>query len=850
MALSAISKSMDIDIQAEVLAQKIRHFIITNSGKVSQEASIEDFYQAFCLSLREELMIHWAATFKTVEKKRPRIAYFLSMEYMPGRLLGNNITNLGAQELVKAVLVKTGRNFSELAACEPDAGLGNGGLGRLSSCFLDSLATGKYPSRGYGLRYQYGIFEQEIWNGMQVEKPDCWLLNLDPWEVRKDTYAMAVNFGGKAIFAKNKHGDEVALLENAEEVRALPYDIPIVGYSATPSMSVLSLRLWSTKESPRNFELQRYNAGLLDQASENTSLTDVLYPNDNNEMGKRVRLKQEFLLVSASLQDIIRRHKHVYGDLSEFADKVRIQINDTHPALVIAELIRTLTKNYDFSWGEAVEICKTCCSYTNHTILREGLEEWKETRMAELLPRQYHVIQKLNLDFCNQVRKKFPGDEEKVRRLSIIENGQIRMAYLAILGSHKINGVAQLHSELLKKHLFADFYDIFPDRFVNVTNGITQRRWLLHANPRLAQFISHRIGPGWVTRLEELEKLKPFADDPASQKEFLAIKKSNKEDLLHFLNRENPLRDAAGKVIAPPCLLGSESLFDVQIKRIHEYKRQLMAALHLIWVYQELLDNPQARTIPRFALFGGKAAPGYIRAKQIIQLLYAIGRTFHSQPEIHRLLSVVFIENYNVSKAEIIIPAADLSEQISAAGWEASGTGNMKLSLNGALTIGTEDGANIEMRKAIGDQWWLFRFGATVEENRQSYNPWDIYSTDEPIRRAVDALRNGAFAKTSEEAAAFEQIYQGLTESDPFRVLQDLRSYYETQKRVEELYQNPQRWAQAALHNIAGMGSFSTDTAIRHYARDIWQIEPCPPDPEVLEQIRREYAEHDRCRLR
>lgn len=841
---------MDIDLQAEILAQKIRHFIITSSGKVSQDASIEEFYQAFCVALREELMLHWTATVQTVEKKRPRTAYFLSMEYMPGRLMGNNITNLGAQELVKAVAAKMGRNLGDLMACEPDPGLGNGGLGRLSSCFLDSLATLHYPARAYGLRYQYGIFEQQMWNGLQVEKPDCWLLNIDPWEIRRDPLAVNVLFAGKPVFTKNSLGEEIALLENAEEVRALPYDVPIVGFSETANLSVLTLRLWSTKESPRNFELQRYNAGLLDQAAENTSLTDVLYPNDNHELGKRIRLKQEFLLVSASLQDIIRRHLRIYGDLSAFADKVRIQINDTHPALVIAELVRTLTKNHHFSWKNAWEVCKACCSYTNHTVLREGLEEWKESRIRNLIPRQYQVIQKLNLDFCNHIRSRFQGDEEKVRRLSIIEEGQIRMSHLAILGSHKVNGVAQLHTDLLKKELFSDFYDLFPERFLNITNGMTQRRWLLHANPRLADFISHRIGRKWIVQFEEIAKLAPFAKDPASQKEFLAIKRQNKEDLLQFLDRENPLRDAQGMPLKYPHLHSPDSLFDVQIKRIHEYKRQLMGALHLIWVYQELLENPTSRTVPRLSLFAGKAAPGYVRAKQILQLLNAIGRKFRKDPKIHPLLCLTFVENYNVSRAEKIIPAADLSEQISAAGWEASGTGNMKLSINGALTIGTEDGANIEMREAIGDAWWPFRFGASLEENRQPYRPWDIYSQDAAIQKAVDALKDHTFAETVEEAFAFEQLHKELTENDTFRVLKDLRAYYETQKKVEALYAEPEKWAEYALHNIAGMGPFSTDRSIRQYAEKIWEIAPCPADPAILEQVRREYSEHDRCRIR
>ena len=836
---------MDIDAQADTLVQKIKHLVITTSGHTVATATIEEFYQAFCLAFREEIMVNATATIDTIQRKKPRIINFISMEYLPGRHLGNKITNMHASELVKAVLKKMDRNLAELLSCEADPGLGNGGLGRLSSCFLDSLATLNYPARGYGLRYQYGIFEQEIWDGVQVEKPDCWLLNEDPWESRRDLFSVNVHFRGDLILATNKHGDEVYLVEHPEEVRALPFDIPIIGYCDQPNYSVPLLRLWSTKESPRNFELQRFNAGFLGQASENTSLTDVLYPNDNHELGKRVRLKQEFVLVSASLQDIIRRHLNVYGDLSAFADKVRMQLNDTHPALMIAEIVRVLTKNYDFSWDAAWETCQACCSYTNHTILKEALEEWNEHRVEDLLPRQYKIIQKLNFEFCNQVREKYPGDEERLQRLSILENGQVRMAHLAIYGSHKVNGVARLHSEILRQETFKDFAEMYPDRFTNVTNGGTPRRWLLHANPLLSAFITKRIGSGWICHFTEMEKLAPFASDPESQEEFLEIKRQNKEAFIRFLSRENCVRDAAGKILTHSHVLETSSLFDVQIKRIHEYKRQLLNALHLIMLYQE----PGKRRVHRLSIFAGKAAPGYERAKQIIQLICAIGRQFHANGEIKESLCIAYVENYNASKAEVIIPAADLSEQFSTAGWEASGTGNMKLTINGALTIGTEDGANVEMHEAITDRWWPFRFGASVEENRAPYDPRTVYEYDEQIRRAVDTLRDGVFSHTEEEAKAFHQIYNNLVHSDRFRVLQDLRAYYETQKKVEALYLNPKAWAETAIHNMAAMGRFSTDESIHNYARNIWGIEPCPPDPAIIAKVRDEYSEHDRCKI-
>jgi len=841
----------DLNYQAEVLAQKVKHLIITNSGHTTQDASPREFYVAFCAMLQEEISINWTATIDTLVAKKVRTAHLISMEYLPGRRFSHNICNMGAKELIKAVLAKLNRNFNDIAICENEASLGNGGLGRLSSCFLDSLATLQYPAYGYGLRYQYGIFEQEIWEGVQVERPDCWLLHVNPWEKRRDVHAVSVYYGGRPIEACNTRGDDVQLLQDYEEVRAIPYDVPIIGYEQPPNFSVLLLRLWSTKESPRNFELQRYNAGFLEQAAENTCLTDVLYPNDNHELGKRIRLKQEFLLVSASLKDIIRRHLKIFGNLTQFADKVRIQINDTHPTLIIAELMRTLTKNHNFSWENAWETCQTCCSYTNHTILKEALEAWNEIRVATLLPRQYKIIQKLNYDFCTQVRKKWPGDEELIRRISIIENGQIRMAHLAILGSHKINGVSKLHGKILKTETFKDFCMLFPEKFTYVTNGMTQRRWLLNANPDLAAFLTKKIGPAWITDFPQIEKLKPFASDPKSQLEFLSIKKKNKQNLLSYLSEQNPIRDHFGHIISHSPILGTDALFDVHIKRFHEYKRQLMNILHLIMISQELLSVPsQKRAVHRFAIFSGKAAPGYVKAKQILNLLCAVAHKFQAHPEIRDYLTIVFVENYNVSKAEIIIPAADLSEQISTAGWEASGTGNMKLAINGALTMGTEDGANIEMREAITDRWWPFGFGSSAKENQLPYNPSDIYLNDEPIQRAVDTLKNGTFARNPSESDAFTDLYQYLVESDPFRILKDLRSYYETQKKAEALFLQPNLWAEIAINNIAAMGPFSTDVSIRNYAEKIWDIQPCPPDLKILEKVTQEYSEHDACRVR
>ena len=665
---------------------------------------------------------------------------------------------------------------------------------------------------------------------------------------------------GRSVPILNKKGVEVHDIVDYEEVRALAYDVPIIGYRESGDFNVNTLRLWTTKESPRNFQLQRYNAGLLDQAAENTSLTDVLYPNDNNEMGKRIRLKQEFLLVSASLHDITRHHLHAHPDMSNFADKVRIHINDTHPALAIVELVRILLHDHNFGWGEAWDVVRTCCNFTNHTVLKESLEEWNQNRLEYLLPRQFQILETLNLQFCNEVRQKYPGDEEKVRRMSIIEGGQVHMANLAIYGSHKVNGVAELHSEILKTTIFKDFYEMYPDRFTNVTNGVTPRRWLLHINPGLAHFISKRIGKSWIVNFPDIKGLAKYASDTQSQIEFLEIKRENKRSFLQYLQTSNPLRDFRGKEIGHYPLLDETALFDVQIKRLHEYKRQLMNILHVIMLYQELKANPNARAIKRMVFFAGKAAPGYEVAKNIIHLICCVARKINDDTDVNSKLNVVFVENYNVSRAEVIIPAADLSEQISTAGMEASGTSNMKLAMNGALTIGTEDGANIEMHREITDAWWPFGFGKTAAENvkmrqTRSYSSWDIYMHDQQIRQAMDCLRDRCFAETEAEHQTHSSLYRLLLEPqnsdmpDRYFVLNDLRNYYETQKKVEELYLQPAKWAEIALHNIASMGNFSTDESIHNYAKKIWDIHPCSVERAELEKVRADYSEHDKCRI-
>lgn len=846
-----------LDVQADILVQKIRYYLITMFGRVLEEADADEFYRAFCYAIRESIMINWQATAQTWANKQVRSVYYLSMEYLPGRFLTNNLVNLKDQEVIQRVLKKTNRSLQDLISHEYEPNLGNGGLGRLASCFLDSLATLAMPARGYGLRYQYGLFEQQLWDGVQIEKPDLWLRTENPWEFRRDLRKLTVKFCGTPVKIPSHTVDEAFDLTDYEEVSAMPFDIPILGYNETSDFAVVTLRLWSTKESPRNFLLQRYNAGRLDQAAENTTLTDVLYPSDVHETGRRIRLKQEFLLASASLQDIFRYYFSNHDNINDFGDKVRIQINDTHPSVLIAELMRILVKTYSVPWKQAWDITQGCVSYTNHTIMTEALEHWDQTLFRYLLPRQYKIIERINFDFCTAVRTRHPRDEELVRKLSILENGQVRMANLSIIGSHKVNGVAALHTEILKKQAFKDFYELFPDKFVNVTNGVTHRRWLLNCDPDLANFITTRIGKDWITDFSQISKLAAFAGDETSQKEFLEVKKHNKQHLLDFLNDEGRPRDATGKQLPSSITLDTSALFDCQVKRVHEYKRQLLYALYLIVHYHEILEDPFTPRVKRIAIFSGKAAASYEIAKTIIRLISCIAKKVNNDPVASQYLNVVYIENYFVTRAELIIPAADLSEQISTAGMEASGTGNMKFSMNGALTIGTEDGANIEMREAVTDAWWPFRFGCSAEEiaemrAKNSYKAWDVYMANPKLKRAVDSLRDRSLATYDIEHQSLSSLYYTLLESswgsmpDKYFILKDFDSYYATQKRVEDLYKDPLKWAEYAIHNIAGMGNFSTDRAIREYSDLIWGLTPCPPDAADLEKVRKAYLDSTR----
>lgn len=842
------------EMRVNHLVTKVKHYLISRWGKLHDHASCELFYEAFSFSFREEVMTNWTACFNSYLKNNSRMVYFLSMEYLPGKILSHAIMTLNAEAIVKEAMKRLGRSYDEIMHQEREPGLGNGGLGRLASCFLDSLATLKIPAIGYGLRYQYGTFEQEICYGNQLERPDRWLDNPYPWEFRRNDRTYTIEFGGHLSQVDPKNPEQHPQLIDSEEVRAIAFDIPIVGHSPHQDYSVATMRLWSTKESPRNFRLQIFNTGKLDEAAENTHLTDILYPNDNHDVGKRFRLKQEFLLVSASLQDIYRRHLAVNPNLTNLAEKASIQINDTHPALLVAEMMRTLTQNYEIHWDHAWEITSSCIHFTNHTVMAEALEEWKISRLEQLLPRQYKVIQRINEQFNQSLQSK-NLDEKTRSKLQIIDHEHVRMANLAIYGSKRVNGVAKLHTNILKEHIFKEFYALYPDKFINITNGVTPRRWLLHCNPLLKEFITKHIGPNWEYDFELIKDVHQIADRVEVQDEFLEIKRKNKLHAAEFINKYNSQFRSYDPFVQNMSPLGPDSLYDMHIKRIHEYKRQLLKLIHAIMLYQEIIANPSARKVKRTIFFGGKAAAGYEKAREMIYLTHILAKKINQDPRANQQLRVLFVENYNVNKAEILIPAADLSEQISMAGKEASGTGNMKLAMNGALTIGTEDGANIEMREAVSDQWWPFRFGATKEEVEElkkslTYNPNQIYQNSPHIKKALDALKDGTFGENDFEKKVLAQFYHYLVEGfnpDPYLVIHDLNSYYEVQKKVEALYLEPRRWAEFALHNIASMTSFSSDVSIKKYAQEIWNIEPTEMNSKELEKIRQEFDSQNSC---
>ena len=789
-------------------------------GKDISQATKHDLFDAVSASAMEIVLENWMKTRNAYYKHQGRRVYYLSAEFLMGRALSNNLINAGIMDGVKEVLKELNIDYNVVEDEEPDAGLGNGGLGRLAACFLDSLATLDYPGHGYGIRYQYGMFEQHIENGCQVEYPDNWLKHRDPWEIKRSDLAVTVKFGGNVVCHKGPNGTSRFEVENAEEVLATPYDMPIVGYDTN---TVNTLRLWQAS-SQDGFDLQLFNQmeylRAVEKQNSAENISRVLYPNDNGPSGKSLRLKQQYFFSSASLQDLINHFISDHGtDFQKFPDYQVIQLNDTHPVVAIPELMRLLMDEHGLGWEEAWSIVKRTFAYTNHTILAEALEKWPISIFQSLLPRIYQIVEEINRRFSIELREKYPNDYAKQNRMSIIQNGMIHMAWLAIHGSFSVNGVAALHTEILKTQELADWYGLYPEKFNNKTNGITQRRWLLCANPKLSAFITERIGHGWEKGLSLLKGLEKFADDDASLDEFLKIKQENKENLAKYLK------------LTQNEFLDPESIFDVQIKRLHEYKRQLLNILHIMYLYNRLLDEPDYNPPARTFIFGAKAASGYRRAKAIIKLINCVADRINNDRRVRGKLRVVFVENYRVSVAEKIFPASDVSEQISTAGKEASGTGNMKFMVNGAVTLGTLDGANIEIVEEAGKEN-AFIFGLTKDEiikieNEHSYNPQKYLERNPKLAKVMNQLVDGTY---DPDTQLFRELYDSLVygvegqRPDVYYVLADFDAYVKAQEQVAKAYTDRKRWAKMALLNIARSGKFSSDRTIEDYVRDIWKL--------------------------
>ena len=791
--------------------------------KTVDEVSQQELYQAVSYVVKDAIIDDWIATQKQYEKDDPKIVYYMSMEFLLGRALGNNLINMTAYKEVKEALEEMGLNLNELEDQEPDPALGNGGLGRLAACFLDSLASLGYAAYGCGIRYRYGMFKQKIKDGYQEEKPDNWLKNGNPFELRRPEYAKEVRFGGNIrVEYDDKTGDIHFKQENYESVLAVPYDYPIVGYD---NHIVNTLRIWDA-EPIVDFQLDSFDRGDYHKAVEQQNLAktivEVLYPNDNHYAGKELRLKQQYFFVSASLQAALAKYKKHHDDIHKLPEKMTIQMNDTHPTVAVAELMRLLLDEEGLGWDEAWEITTKTCAYTNHTIMAEALEKWPIDLFSRLLPRVYQIIQEIDRRFVAKIREMYPGNEEKVAKMQILRDGQVKMAHLAIVAGYSVNGVARLHTEILKKQELRDFYEMMPQKFNNKTNGITQRRFLMHGNPLLADWVTDKLGTkDWITDLSLMSGLKKWVDDEEALKEFMSIKYENKVRLAKYIKEHNGIE------------VDPRSIFDVQVKRLHEYKRQLLNILHVMYLYNEIKEHPEISFYPRTFIFGAKASAGYIRAKQIIKLINSVADVVNNDRSINGKLKVVFIEDYRVSNAEIIFAAADVSEQISTASKEASGTGNMKFMLNGAPTLGTMDGANVEIVEEVGAEN-AFIFGLSSDEvinyeNNGGYNPMDIYNSDADIRRVVNQLVDGAYSQGDKEM--YRDLYnslltaQGGSKADTYFILKDFRSYADTQKKVEEAYRDKDRWAKMALLNTASCGKFSSDRTIQEYVDDIWHLD-------------------------
>jgi starch phosphorylase len=808
----------DLPTSVDTIKAGILHNLLTIQGRDPERSGSTDVCKALAYSVRDIMVKKWIATQKSYYKAGEKRVYYLSLEFLIGRSLVSSMINLGVFEAAKEALAELGYDIDRISDEEEDAGLGNGGLGRLAACFMDSIATLKIPAYGYGIRYEYGLFTQRLVDGYQVESPDNWLQYGTPWEFERRMPVFPVQFYGNVITELDKYGNYRARWVNTQQVMAIPCDMLVPGYG---NDHVINMRLWTAKAS-RELDLNYFGQGdyinAVQSKVSSETISKVLYPPDHNLAGQELRLRQQYFFVAATFQDILRRFRKTNSDFANFPNAVAVQLNDTHPAIAIPELMRILLDIEGLSWEKSWNICVRTFGYTNHTLMPEALEKWSVDLMGRVLPRHLQIIYEINQRFLEEVAQEYPGDAGKLRAMSLIEEGEVkkvRMAHLAVIGSHSVNGVAALHSELLKTRLFPDFYRMYPERFNNKTNGITPRRWLLQANPQLATLISDKIGDKWITNLDQLEKLEPFAEDALFRARWREIKDSNKDRLATYIRKTLKIE------VSP------RTLFDVQVKRIHEYKRQLLNALHVIYLYQQMLQHPEEVFAPRTAVFAGKAAPSYWRAKLIIKLINALGEVINNDPRVNSLLKVVFLPNYTVSQAEIIIPAADLSEQISTAGTEASGTGNMKFALNGALTIGTLDGANIEIREEVGEEN-IFIFGMTAEEVEfeklnPSRTPEGICQANPAIREVMDSIAGGAFSRGDKKL--FQPLFETLmSPHDQYLLLLDLESYIACQRRVRELYLDQENWTKKSILNVARIGKFSTDRTIRQYSEEIWGI--------------------------
>ena len=820
------------EISKEEFKKSIIENVKNQYRRTIDEVTPQQIFQAVSYAIKDVIIDDWIATQKQFDETGAKKVYYLSMEFLMGRALGNNIINLGAKKAVKEALEELGFDLNAIEDQEPDPALGNGGLGRLAACFLDSLATLGYPAYGCGIRYHYGMFKQKIKDGYQVEVPDEWLKNGYPFEFRRPEYATEVKFGG---YVKTEWDGERNhfVQEGYQSVLAVPYDMPIVGYG---NNVVNTLRIWDAQPID-TFSLSAFDKGDYQKAVEQENLAknlvEVLYPNDNHYAGKELRLKQQYFFISASLQVALKKFKETNDDIHKLPEKIVFQMNDTHPTVAVAELMRLLLDQEGLNWDEAWGITTKCCAYTNHTIMAEALEKWPIELFSRLLPRVYQIVEEINRRFLIEVQNKYPNNYEKVKKMAIIFDGQVKMAHLAIVAGYSVNGVAKLHTEILKNQELKDFYEMMPEKFNNKTNGITQRRFLLHGNPLLADWITEQIGDEWITDLPHLAKLKVYVDDPKFQQEFMNIKYQNKLRLAKYIKEHN------GIDVDP------RSIFDVQVKRLHEYKRQLLNILHVMYLYNQLKDNPNMDMVPRTFIFGAKAAAGYQIAKKTIKLINSVADVINNDKSINGKLKVVFIEDYRVSNAELIFAAADVSEQISTASKEASGTGNMKFMLNGALTLGTMDGANVEIVEEVGKEN-AFIFGLSADEvinyeNNGGYNPEEIFNTDQDIRRVLMQLINGYYSPQDPEL--FRDIYNSLlntknsAKADTYFILKDFRSYAEAQKRVEAAYRDENWWARAAMLNTASAGKFSSDRTIEEYVRDIWHLEKIHVDDDDVKAL-------------